>query len=74
MGESICYIVTVLCTVDMTLLRCAVRAEGWIQYPMEPEERAAMHELLPLHVRSCGPIVDVQQIFEIVDVTGKEGE
>lgn len=35
-------------------------------YPMEPETRNKLHALLPLHVRSCGPIVDIENIFEVV--------
>jgi len=36
---------------------------------MEPENLDRLHELLPEHVRSLGPIVDVQNIFEIHDTT-----
>lgn len=33
--------------------------------PMAHAVRAKIHAMLPLHVRSCGPIVDVQEIFEV---------
>ena len=32
---------------------------------MEPEHRAFIHTLLPLHVRDCGPIVAIDEIFEV---------
>ena len=80
MSDSICWLVTVLYEQRKTLLRCAMKAKHdampgdcW-QYPMEPENRAAIHALLPMHVRSCGPVVDVQEIFEVCDLTGKEAE
>lgn len=34
-------------------------------YPMEPENKAQIHALLPEHVRSIGPIIGVRRIFEL---------
>ena len=71
MSDEINWLVTVLYEANNTLLQCAlkVRREALpgdcVEYPMEPESRAAIRELLPLHVRSCGPIVAVDEIFEI---------
>ena len=69
MGTDICWLVTVLC--GDTLLRCAVKVprtavacDCW-EYPMEPENRKVIHALLPLHVQSCGPIVAVEELFEV---------
>jgi hypothetical protein len=71
MSDSICWLVTVLCEASHTLLRCALKVKGdalpgdcW-QYPMEPENRKAIHAMLPAHVRECGPVVDVLEIFEV---------
>jgi hypothetical protein len=36
-----------------------------LEDPMEPLNSQAIHSLLPEHVRSCGPIVAVKQIFEV---------
>ena len=69
MSDEVNFLVTVL--YGDTLLSCALktkrdRLSGDIEeYPMEPENREELHKLLPLHVRSCGPIVAVETIFEI---------
>lgn len=69
MSDSICWLVTILYCGQ--LMRCAVKAPlsdvstDCIDYPMEPENRAFIHALLPAHVGSCGPIVEVETIFEI---------
>lgn len=57
-----------------TTLECALKVKrsdlpgDCAKYPMEPENRAALHALLPLHVRSAGPICRVEHIFEIHEV------
>jgi len=43
------------------------------EYPMEPENRKAIHALLPLHVQTCGPIVAVDELFE-VHIANAEGQ
>jgi hypothetical protein len=43
---------------DLLPADCAV-------YPMEPENRAAIHALLPEYVRECGPIVEVTDLFDV---------
>lgn len=69
MNDEICWLVTVLyCG---TLIQCAIKVKrdalpyDCIEYPMEPENRKRIHALLPLHVQTCGPIVEVQEIFEV---------
>lgn len=69
MNDDINWLVTVL--YGDTLLRCALQVKrnglssDCIEYPMEPENRKAIHALLPLHVQSCGPVVAVDELFEI---------
>ena len=69
MGDEICWLVTVL--YGETLIRCALKATredlpgDCAEYPMEPENRRAIHAMLPLHVQTCGPIVAVDELFEI---------
>jgi len=69
MGTDICWLVTVLYGGE--LLRCAVKVprtavvcDCW-EYPMEPEHRKVIHALLQPHVQSCGPIVAVEELFEV---------
>ena len=69
MGDDICWLVTVM--YGETLIRCALKAKredlpgDCAEYPMEPENRRAIHALLPLHVQTCGPVVDVQNLFDV---------
>lgn len=69
MGSDTSFLITVL--YGDTLLRCALKVSNdslkgdVAEFPMEPENRDQLHKMLPLHVRECGPIVDVQSIFEI---------
>ena len=74
MSDYVCLLITILYEDSddvQTLLQCALKvkrdtlnAEVYI-YPMEPEYRKILHSLLPLHVRNRGPIVDVEEIFEV---------
>jgi hypothetical protein len=38
------------------------------QYPMEPENKEVFMRLLPSHCRSAGSIVEIEPIFELVDL------
>jgi len=71
MGNERCFLITVL--YGSGLLRCALKVhedkldDGMVKYPMSPVNREKFHKLLPLHVRSCGPIVEINTdyLFEI---------
>ena len=69
MNDELNWLITVL--YGDTLLRCALQVKrnalpgDCAEYPMEPENRKAIHALLPLHVQSCGPIVAVEELFEV---------
>jgi hypothetical protein len=77
MGTDISWLVTVL--YGDTILRCALKvprasvSSDCAEYPMIPENREAIHALLPLHVKSCGPIVAVDELFEVHVVQEGEG-
>lgn len=78
MNNDICFLITIL--YNDTLMKCALKISfedvhpDVYTYPMEPESREVLHKLLPEHVRSCGPIVDVDtDLFEIV-IIKKETE
>jgi len=77
MDDRLHLLITVLYEGHNTLLRCAVCLDGdalsveEYMYPMEPEHRSKIHGLLPLHIRSCGPVVEVKELFEVVDLTVK---
>lgn len=68
MGNDICWIVTVLS--GNALVKCALKVERNAlteecdKYPLEPENRKSIHEMLPLHVQ-CGQVVAVEPLFEV---------
>ena len=74
MGSETCFLIYVL--YGTGLLDCALKIPNnyfkgdVLEFPMEPENRAQIHALLPLHVRSCGPIVEIKRIFEVHKVRG----
>lgn len=69
MSDHFCFLITILYKKE--LLRCAFGVKSDLipldcqEYPMKPKNRKILHEMLPLHVRSCGPIVEIVQIFDI---------
>ncbi len=69
MSEYICFLITIL--YGKELLRCAFGVKSDLisldcqEYPMKPKNRKILHEMLPTHVKSCGPIVEIVQIFEV---------
>jgi len=65
MGEANCYLITIL--YGSELVRCALKIDDPPEYPMEPSAREELHQMLPDHVKSCGPIVNVESLFEVCD-------
>ena len=69
MGTEICFLITIL--YNQNLLKCALKIKkdslpkDCEEYPMELYNRKYLHDLLPEHVKNCGPIVDIEEIFEI---------
>ena len=69
MNNDICFLITIL-YLDR-LIDCALKVkrdnldDDVILYPMEPENREKLLSLLPMHVKNCGPIVDVREIFDV---------
>lgn len=86
MNDYICWLVTVL--YDETLLRCALKIDKWdipsgmmrlvMDDPNGADSRDVIRTLLPLHVRSCGPVVQVEPLFEVhvrdADVRRRESD
>ncbi len=71
MGSDICFLITILYGDE--LLRCALKVDrnklsgDCAEYPMEPENREMLHNLLPLHVKNSGPIVAIEEVFEVYE-------
>lgn len=72
MNDDICWLVTVLYCGHT--LQCAIKVkrdmvtDNCVRYPLEPKNRELIHALLPAHIRSCGPVIDVHELFDIVEV------
>lgn len=74
MDDSLCLLVTVYYQEFGSLLECALKVKR-DKLPPSFDENPYRHEclveltgLLPLHVRSAGPICKVEQIFEVHEV------
>lgn len=78
MGEYVSFLVSIL--YQMTIVRTAVSVKrdllpsDVVQYPMEPDSRTALHKFLPPFVQWMGPIIEVEQIFDVTVVSEKPDE
>ena len=69
MSDKVCLVITLF--YEGTLLRCAIKIDGDVlsddvlAFPLEPENRATIGNILPSHIKSCGPVVDVEQVFDV---------
>ena len=69
MGNEVNWLITIL--YDDRLLKCALRVsknslhKDCIEHPMELENRKVIHKLLPAYVQAIGPIVDIEDLFDI---------
>jgi hypothetical protein len=78
MGEYVSFLVSIL--YEMTIVRTAVSVKrdllpaDVISYPMEPDSRKVLHKLLPEFVQWMGPIIEVEQIFDVTVVSEKPEE
>lgn len=75
MPNYACFLITLL--YEGMLLRCALRVSkdklhgDCEEFPMEPKNREYLHSLLPSHVQECGPIVAVEELFDVQIVRGE---
>ncbi len=75
MGTHVCFLISILH--EGSLLKCALKvrrdalSEDCIDNPMEPENRKTLRDLLPFHVKACGPVVDVEPLFEVSVIGGE---
>ena len=59
----------VLVLYNESILKCAIKIspdllpKDFEEFPMEYKEK--LSEFLPLHVKSCGPIVAIEEIFNV---------
>lgn len=71
MSDYVCFLITVYYEYAQSTLKCALKVKrdkltgDCEDYPMEQENRAQLHSLLPEHIRSEGPIIAVENIFDI---------
>ena len=74
MGNDIYWLITLYYDYNNSLIRCAMKttrdelidagcSDDVEECYLEPENRTLIHQLLPAHVRSCGPIVEITSLF-----------
>lgn len=72
MSDHTCFLLSIYDKAGEQILKVAISikndqlTQDERDYPMEPETREKLLSMLPLHVRSCGPILDVEEVFEVV--------
>ena len=71
MDDHVCFLVSVLYEAIGVICKIAIKVNrdklpgDCESCPLEPENRQFLHSLLPQHVRELGPVVDVEEIFEV---------
>jgi len=74
-NDEICYLITILCTANNTLTKCAFWFKrGTIPricelFPSDSKSRAEIHSLLPRYLALLGPVVGVEEILDVADGT-----
>jgi hypothetical protein len=63
MSDDLSLLIAVL--YGQELLWCALKVKGSAIPGHVDEHKELIHSMLPLHVRSCGPIVEIQEIFTV---------
>ena len=72
MSPYFCFLVSVIH--NGGLLKCAIKIHGDClsgdapEYVYEPENKIQFFNHLPAHVKSCGEIVEIVQIFEVCEI------
>ena len=77
MSEFICFLLSLFEQNSKTITKVALRVyindihSDCIDYPMEPDSRETLFNLLPDHIQTIGPIIDVEMIHDVVIVNKK---
>ena len=72
MAREVSFLIAIL--YELTIVRVALKIDRaklsseCFMYPMEPENRAELLSHLPQHVRDMGPIINVEDLFEVTVV------
>jgi len=76
MGEHICFLISILYNDHLLKVALKIHRDSLTgdmqEFYMEPENREKFHAMLPDHVRSCGPIVAMEELFEVSEYEGYE--
>ena len=71
MDGYICFLITVLH--NESVLKVALKldknkediSDYVLKFPLEPKSKKVLHSFLPSHLRVCGPIIDVENLFDV---------
>jgi len=68
-GNDLSYLISILHQMEIVQVALKIKrsqvSHDVFMYPMEPESREILHGLLPAHVQSMGPIIAVDELFEV---------
>lgn len=71
MGTDVNFLITLFYEYDENTAKVALSVPrhklngDCADYPMEPENKAQLHAMLPEHVKSMGPIIAVEPLFSV---------
>ena len=67
-----CFLITMVSRTDKTRVVVALKVsdasslpEGCVDFPMRPENKSFITSLLGLHIRLCGPVVNIKNLAGI---------
>ena len=68
MDPSYSFLVYIYYEHDKSLLKVAVKSDkDWLSYDLYPfGSYEAIHAALPMHIRSCGPVIAIEPLFDSV--------
>lgn len=72
MNSNVTFLISILYMSTITkvavLFEKGTLSDSTIEFPLEADSRAEIHKFLPMHISSMGPVVDVEQIHDVMSV------
>jgi len=69
MNDNINWLVTILYNQELVRIAFQCKPKDLPphvrEHPMAIDSRAIIRNLLPHHIKSCGPIVDIEELFDV---------
>ena len=62
-----------LVRIAFSVMRDDILAEELGDIPTSPDNYEFLHDELPMHIRNMGPIVKIEELFDVVKIPGSDG-